>query len=40
MTKSVCMAKISSEKVCDKMENNSTLEQVLLVYNWNAELLR
>ena len=33
------MAKISSKKVCDKMENNSTLEKVLLVCNRNAELL-
>ena len=32
--------KISSKKVCEKMENNSTLEKVLLAYNRNFELLR
>ena len=31
--------KISSKKVCERMENNTTLEQVLLVCNWNVELL-
>ena len=32
------MAKISSKKVCENMENNSTLEKILLVCNRNAEL--
>ena len=34
------MAKISSKKDCEKMENNSTLEKVLLVRNRNVKLLR
>ena len=36
----ILVAKISSKKVCEKMENNSTLEKVLLVCNRNSELLR
>ena len=36
----ILVAKISSKKVCEKMENNSTLEKVLLVCNRNTELLR
>ena len=36
----ILMAIISSKKVCEKMENNSTLEKVLLVRNRNAELLQ
>ena len=31
--------KLVPKKVCEKMENNSTLEQVLLVWNRNAKLL-
>ena len=34
------VAKISFKKVCEKMKNNLTLEKVLLVCNWNAEMLR
>ena len=34
------MAKISYKEVYGKIENNSMLEQVLLVFNRNAELLR
>ena len=34
------VANISSKKVCEKMENNSTLEKILLVCNRNAKLLR
>ena len=36
----ILVAKISSRKVCEKMENNSMLEKVLLICNRNAELLR
>ena len=36
----ILIVKISSKKVCEKMENNSTLVKVLLVCNRNAELLR
>ena len=36
----ILMAIISSKKVCEKMENNSTLEKVLLVCNRKAKLLR
>ena len=36
----ILLAKISSKKVCKKMEHNSTLEKALLVCNRNAELLR
>ena len=32
--------KIFPKKVCEKMENNSTLEKILLVCNRNVELLR
>ena len=35
-----CLAKISSKKVCEKLENNSMLKKVLLVCNRNAKLLR
>ena len=35
----ILMAKISSKKVCEKLENNSTLEKLLRVCNWNPELL-
>ena len=34
------VAKISSKKVCEKMKNSLTLENVLLACNRNAELLR
>ena len=34
------VAKISSKKVCEKMQNNSTLEKVFLVCKKNADLLR
>ena len=37
---SILVAKISSKKVFEKMENNLTLEKVLLVCNRNAELER
>ena len=33
----ISVANISSKKVCEKMENNSALEKVLLVCNRNAE---
>ena len=36
----IVVVKISSKKVCAKMENNSTLKKVLLVWNRTAELLR
>ena len=36
----ILVTKISSKNVCGKMENNSTLEKVILVCNSNAELLR
>ena len=36
----ILVAKISSKRVCEKIEYNSTLEKVLLVCNINAELLR
>ena len=36
----ILVAKNSSKKICEKMENNSTLEKVSLVCNRNAELLR
>ena len=36
----ILMATISFKKVCEKIENNSTLENVLLVCNRNAELLQ
>ena len=36
----ILVAKISSKKICEKLENNSTLEKVLLICNRNAELLR
>ena len=36
----ILVAKISSKKVSEKMENNSTLEPVLLACNRNAKLLR
>ena len=36
----ILVAKIRSKKVCDKLENNSTLEKALLVCNRNVELLR
>ena len=36
----ILLAKIGFKKVCEKMENNSTLKKVLLVWNRNAELLR
>ena len=32
----ILVAKISSKKVCEKMESNSTLEKILLVCNRNA----
>ena len=35
----ILLAKIWSKNVCEKMENNSTLEKVLLVWNRNGELL-
>ena len=31
---------ISFKKVCEKMENNSMLKQVLLAFNRNSKLLR
>ena len=34
------MAKISSRQGCAKMENNSTMEKVLLACDRNAKLLR
>ena len=34
------IVEINSKKVCEKMENNSMLEKVLLVFNRNAQLLR
>ena len=36
----ILVKNISSQKVCEKVENNSTLEEVLPVCNRNAELLR
>ena len=36
----ILVTKSSSKKVCEKMEDNSTLEQVSLVCKSNAELLR
>ena len=36
----ILVATITSKKVCEKRENNSTLEKVLLVCSRNAELLR
>ena len=36
----ILVVKISSEKDFEKLENNSTLEKVLLVCNSNAKLLR
>ena len=36
----ILVKKISSKKVCKKMENNSTLEKFLQECNRNAELLR
>ena len=36
----ILTAKINSKKVYEKMENNSPLENVLLVCNKNADLLR
>ena len=36
----ILVEKISSKKVCEKMENNSMLEKLLLVCNGKAELLR
>ena len=36
----ILVAKISSKKICEKMENNSTLEKILLVCNRNTDLLR
>ena len=36
----ILVENISSKKVCEKIENNSTLEKVLLVCIRNAELLR
>ena len=36
----ILVTKISFKKLCEKIENNSTLEKDLLVYNRNAELLR
>ena len=36
----ILVAKIRSKKVCEKMENNSTLEKISLVYNRNTDLLR
>ena len=36
----ILVAKINLKKFCEKMENNPTLEKVLLVCNRNAELLR
>ena len=36
----ILVAKISSKKVCEKMENKLKLTKVLLVCNRNAELLR
>ena len=36
----ILVAKISSKKICEKMESNSMLEKVLLVCNRNAALLR
>ena len=36
----ILVAKISSKKVYEKMEDNSTLEKVLLVCNRKGELLR
>ena len=36
----ILVMKISPKNVCEKMENNSTLEKVLQVCNRNAELLR
>ena len=36
----ILVAKISSKKVCEKFENNSTLEKGFLVCNRNAENLK
>ena len=36
----ILVAKISSKKVCEKMENNSALDKVLLVCNRNVKVLR
>ena len=36
----VLVVKISRKNFIEKMENNSTLEKILLVFNRNAELLR
>ena len=36
----ILVTKICSRKVCEKIENNSTLEKVLQKCSWNAELLR
>ena len=36
----ILMAKISSKKVCEKVENSPKLKKVLLVCNRNADLLR
>ena len=36
----ILVAKISSKTVCEKMDNNSTLKKVWLVFNRKAELLR
>ena len=36
----ILVAKITFKKVCEKMENSSTLERVLLVCNRKAEVLR
>ena len=36
----ILLTKISSKKVYEKMENNSTLEKVLLLCNRNAVFLR
>ena len=36
----ILVAKINSKIVCEKMDNNSTLEKVLLMCNRNADLLQ
>ena len=36
----ILVAKMSCKKICDEIENNSTLEKGLIVCNRNAELLR
>ena len=36
----ILVTKMSCKKICDEIENNSTLEKGLIVCNRNAELLR